>query len=99
MADGEERHKRKFLTDIIYQESSERFVDLQTLKDIFPNLNVQQIHDILHETFKKHSCYINDFGYTNLTLHLAILLTVCKAAIRLSIHKRSSLSFQKLRCL
>ena len=30
-ADGEERHKRKFLTDIIYQESSERFVDLQTL--------------------------------------------------------------------
>ena len=73
-ADGEERHKRKFLTDIIYQESSERFVDLQTLKDIFPDLNVQQIHDILHETFKKHSCYINDFGYTNLTLHLAILL-------------------------
>ena len=49
-------------------------MDLQTLKDIFPNLNVQQIHDILHETFKKHSCYINDFGYTNLTLHLAILL-------------------------
>ncbi len=73
-ADGEERNKRKFLTDIIYQESSERFVDLQTLKDIFPNLNVQLIHDILHDIFKKHSCYINDFGYTNLTLHLAVLL-------------------------
>ncbi|MCB6603361.1 PRD domain-containing protein, partial [Erysipelatoclostridium ramosum] len=58
----------------IYQESSERFVDLQTLKDIFPNLNVQLIHDILHDIFKKHSCYINDFGYTNLTLHLAVLL-------------------------
>lgn len=73
-ADGEERNKRKFLTDIIYQESSERFVDLQVLKEIFPNLNIQRIHDILHENFKKHSCYINDFGYTNLTLHLAILL-------------------------
>lgn len=73
-ADGEERSKRKFLTDIIYQESSERFVDLQVLKDLFPDLNVQLIHDILHDIFKKHSCYINDFGYINLTLHLAILL-------------------------
>lgn len=71
---GKEEHWRKFISSIIYKESKGKFIDLSVLDEIFPKLDIKKIHTILHSTFKKHEYYINDFGYTNLMLHLAIIL-------------------------
>lgn len=72
--EGNERDKRKFVTNVIYQESNGRFVDLSVLKDIFFYLDIDYLHTLLQTSFKSFNYYINDFGYINLSLHLTIIL-------------------------
>ena len=72
--EGSERDKRRFLTSIVHEESNGRFIDLQLLKEIFPDVDVDRLHAILHTTFERFGYYINDFAYTNLSLHLIIIL-------------------------
>ena len=72
--EGAESDRRKFLTSLIYQESSGGLVNLATLKELFTDLDVEYIYPMLHETFKHYEYYIHDFAYSNITLHLIVIL-------------------------
>lgn len=71
---GSERDKRRFLTSIIYKEATGNLVDITVLKEMFPAIDVMYINDLLHTCFKQDNCYINDFGYMNLNLHITVML-------------------------
>jgi len=71
---GSERDKRRFLTSIIYKEATGNLVDISVLKEMFPAIDVMYINELLHTCFKKENCYINDFGYMNLNLHITVML-------------------------
>ncbi len=71
---GTEGDKRKFLTNIIYRESAGGFVNLTALKALFPDLDIEYIHFMLHDTFKHYEYYIHDFAYANISLHLIVIL-------------------------
>lgn len=71
---GSERDKRRFLTSIIYKEATGNLVDITVLKEMFPAIDVGYINDLLHTCFKNDNCYINDFGYMNLNLHITVML-------------------------
>ncbi|MDE6951218.1 MAG: PRD domain-containing protein, partial [Lachnospiraceae bacterium] len=71
---GAEKDRRKFLTNIVYQESAGGFANVNTLKTLFSNIDVEYIHVMLHDIFKYSDYYVNDFAYANISLHLVIAL-------------------------
>lgn len=71
---GTERDKRRFLTNAIYQEASGHLVDPAMLRKHFPQLDITYLQHTLHQTFNQQNCYIHDFGYTNLALHMSVIL-------------------------
>lgn len=72
--EGDERSQRKFLAEQIHRESSGRFVDLSVMKEIFPDFDVEELHQYLRKLFQKMSCQLSDYGYTNVVMHLIILI-------------------------
>lgn len=71
---GSEKNRRKVISHIINEESSQQFLNLSLLKDSFPNLDVDQTVTLLQECFATHHFYLNDFALMNIVLHLIILL-------------------------
>lgn len=71
---GTQRNKRRFLTSILYKEAKGNLIDLSVLKQMFEAIDVEYIDALLHERFKQANCYINDFGYMNLNLHITVML-------------------------
>lgn len=69
---GDEKNKRKMLSTIIYQESSNNFVNLKSIQIIFPDINVGTIRSIILDTFTEFHYFINDYSLLNLILHIAI---------------------------
>ena len=71
---GTERNKRRFLTQTLYKEAAGHFVDAAMLKTHFPEIDFAYLQTTMHDIFMKYNCYINDFGYTNLLLHITVIL-------------------------
>ena len=71
---GTERNKRRFLTQTLYKEAAGHFVDAAMLKTHFPEIDIAYLQTTMHNIFMKYNCYINDFGYTNLLLHITVIL-------------------------
>ena len=71
---GTERNKRRFLTQTLYKEAAGHIVDTALLKAHFPEIDVAYLQAKMHDIFLKYNCYINDFGYTNLLLHITVIL-------------------------
>lgn len=71
---GTQRDQRRFLTNTLYREAKGNLIDMNVLKQMFPMIDVGFIDALLHERFKQATCYINDFGYMNLNLHITVML-------------------------
>lgn len=71
---GKEQDKRRFLTDAIFKEASGHLVDESMLYKHFPQLDILYLKTTLHSIFKEFNCYIHEFGYTNLLLHMSVIL-------------------------
>ncbi len=72
--DGLETNKRKLVSSILYKESNVNFVNLEAIQNNFKDIDILYIRDILTETFKNNSYFINDYSLTNLILHIAIAI-------------------------
>jgi len=71
---GDEKNKRRLISSTLYAESDSRFVNLDTIQEAFPNLDVAYISDTLHSLLEEEHYFINDYSLINLTLHLAIAI-------------------------
>ena len=69
---GDEKNKRKMLSTIIYQESSNNFVNLKSIQNNFPDINVDSIRSIILDTFTEYHYFVNDYSLLNLILHITI---------------------------
>lgn len=96
--EGDERKQRKFLAEQIHRESSGRFIDLSVMSEIFPDFDVDEFHKYLRILFRSSACQLSDYGYTNMIMHLIILidrilqgkhLSSCSSSQQLQLHEVS----------
>ena len=69
---GLEKNKRKLLIQLLYHESNENFVNLETIQSAFPDIDIIFIKNIVLETLSEYRYFINDYSLSNLVLHIAI---------------------------
>lgn len=70
--DGTERSKRRLLSSLLYDESNERFVNLETIQNAFPDIDISVIKTAVLDTLREYRYFINDYSLSNLVLHIAI---------------------------
>lgn len=71
---GTEKNKRKLVSYIIYEETSNQFMNIEIIRNSFSSLPINKINTILLEIFSKHFYYINEFANINMLLHIAIII-------------------------
>ena len=71
---GLEKNKRRLLSSILYDESNVNFVNLETIQNIFPEIEIELIKDSLLEIFDRFHYFVNDYSLINLVLHIPIAI-------------------------
>ncbi|OMI24987.1 transcriptional antiterminator [Bacillus haynesii] len=71
---GEETDKRRLMSFIISQETSEEFLSLKAVQDSFPNYDVFSLKNEIASILEEFNLYVNDYIMNNLLLHLVITL-------------------------
>lgn len=71
---GEERNKRKVISNEIYANVHGSVLSLKMLQQSFPQINVKRIDCIVSNACTNNDLYINDFAKINLILHLLIII-------------------------
>lgn len=69
---GEEREKRRLMSFIILEETSEEFLSLKTVQDSFPTYDVLSLKNVIVPILEEFNLYINDYIMNNILLHLVI---------------------------
>ncbi|GGE54911.1 transcriptional antiterminator [Pullulanibacillus camelliae] len=81
---GAEKDKRSLLSSVIFEETNNRIIDTNTLKQSFAEEDIGKITNIINEFFLKNNYYLNNFAYMNLLLHFSILIDRVKKGFYLS---------------
>ncbi len=71
---GLEKNKRRLLSSILYDKSNVNFVNLETIQNIFPEIEIELIKDSLLEIFDRFHYFVNDYSLINLVLHITIAI-------------------------
>lgn len=71
---GLEKNKRRLLSSILYDESNVNFVNLETIQNIFPEIEIEIIRNGLLEVFDQFHYFVNDYSLINLILHITIAI-------------------------
>jgi lichenan operon transcriptional antiterminator len=71
---GTEKDKRSLLSSVIFKETNNRILDLDTLKQSFDEDDIEKIAKIINDFFKKNNYDLNNFSFLNLLLHFSILI-------------------------
>ncbi|MXQ52691.1 BglG family transcription antiterminator [Shimazuella alba] len=69
---GEEKDKRRLMSFIISQETSNEFLSLKAVQDSFPDYDVSLLKSEIVFILKEHNLYVNDYIMNNILLHLII---------------------------
>lgn len=87
--DGDEKSKRKLISNILYDELNQNFMNLDIIQNSFKDYPISIISNILSSAFNKFHYYINDFSFMNLILHTTILIDRVKYKKFLNLNKES----------
>lgn len=71
---GDEVNKRKVISDLIYKESNDNFLNLNYIQKNFSTIDISQLNVIVTNEIEKQETFINDYYRINLILHLAIII-------------------------
>lgn len=69
---GLEKNKRKLLSSLLYNESNENFVNLETIQRTFLDIDIAYIRNSILDILNEYQYFINDYSLINLVLHVAI---------------------------
>lgn len=72
--EGLEKNKRKMVRTLLYEESSDKFMNMGFIQKSYPQYNVEFIQYVLKEIFRKYHFYINDYSMINLILYIIIAM-------------------------
>ncbi len=71
---GNEQNKRRLLSDLLINETSSVFTNLDDFQAAFPNINIYAIRAHVLSVLQKHNFFINDFSLISLILHITIAI-------------------------
>lgn len=71
---GLEKNKRKILSSLLYEESNESIIVLESIQKAFPNVDVQFVKQCINDIFNESKIYVNDFAMITLIMHIAIAI-------------------------
>ncbi len=77
--EGPEKSKRQLLSEMLYQESTSNFLDLETIQRTFPDLDAAYISAVARDVLSEHHCFVNDYSLVNIVLHTAISIDRIRA--------------------
>lgn len=69
---GTERNKRKLLSGLLYNESTQSFTSVEALQQAFPSINIDMVRSIVLGVLNEYHYFINDYSLLNLLLHITI---------------------------
>lgn len=71
---GAEKSKRRMLAELLYEETSINFLDLETIQRAFPDIDVTFVRECTVKTLDAHRYFVNDYSLINLVLHIAVAI-------------------------
>ena len=71
---GLEKNKRKLLSNLIYSETQNKFLNNEKLSESFEGIDVRFIKDTILQKFEEYHYFINDYSLENLILHSTITI-------------------------
>ncbi len=71
---GRERDKRRLVSDLLYNEATVNFLDLKTVQQAFPQIDIAYIEACVRSVLGASHCFANDYSMINLVLHVAITI-------------------------
>lgn len=72
--EGNENNRRKLLSSLLQDESSNSFVDLKFLQEAFQDIDVAYIKYCILSVFEKNHYFINDYSLQSLIIHTTIAI-------------------------
>lgn len=72
--EGKELHKRKLLSQILYEEFNKNVLSLDVVQKAFPDYDLEVLRDILLTECKKYHYFIHDYALLNLILDVVITM-------------------------
>lgn len=70
---SDETNYRKLMSNILYEEANDGFMNYDILREMFPNYNILSIRKIIIEELSKNELLANDYGLISMILHFCIL--------------------------
>lgn len=71
---GNEKDKRKLMSSILHEEANGSFIDIDKIKEVYKELDVDYIRKVVIETYSAHHFFTNDFYLSNVIIHITIAL-------------------------
>ncbi|MGG0824444.1 PRD domain-containing protein [Paenibacillus turicensis] len=71
---GNEKDKRKLMSRILHEEANGSFIDIDKIKEVYKELDVDYIRKVVIETYSSHHFFTNDFYLSNVIIHITIAL-------------------------
>lgn len=71
---GSEKKIRRLMSDTIFNEVQDGLLNFQILDKVFPDYDISYIRSILLKNYQKYHFQVDDFGTTDMILHLCITL-------------------------
>lgn len=71
--EGSEKDKRKLVSNILYAENSEQFMDISTLEEAFPGFDIYGLAKDVSVILESSRYFINDYAFVNLMLHIMVV--------------------------
>lgn len=71
---GIEKEKRALISEILFQETKNNFLDFQKYQTYFPNYSLDFICELVLSSTSNNGVFINDLSLVNLVVHIAITL-------------------------
>lgn len=72
---GTEGDKRRFISVILKEEASNTLFDISYLEKQFEEYDVETVSRRIKEIFDQNGFYLNEFNYSNLVLHIMIIIS------------------------
>lgn len=72
--EGSEEDKRLFYKNMLYQETTGNFLNINHISDLFNNIDLMELKNKLEELATRHSYKLNDRSVPRILMHLGISL-------------------------
>ena len=94
LIEGSEFNKKRILGKLIYEDTQNSFLSINSLQKYVPNYDLSLVKGIVSLSLRENDYFMDDFSLLNLVLNINI--TMERKLIRKSLHEEESVDWKKL---